>query len=451
MKERYDVIVAGGGPAGIAAALSAARNGASTLLVERYGFLGGMLTAGLVAHYDPIEQMEATGIPLEIYSEMKKRGGVVEYDMTGVEMPFRYWQGGCGLDAEIYKQMALELLKNAGADVLLHAFISDASVRDGKLESIGFAAKGGHIRLQADVFVDATGDGDLCAVAGVPFELGDGQGNCMGSTLCFNLGGVDTEKLFRYLEENPDELGNHPRLGKYIRDPRATAIVQGFYALIAEAHAKGDLAFELPESGLGMCPLPTKGAFHVNAIRLPGKNPIDPTDLTELEVVERGYLMNLFAFIKKYVPGCAESFIMTSGVQVGVRESRHIEGEYRMILKDIEAGTRFDDAVVRTKWGHTDVHSGSGMQWSFSFIEGPYYIPYRALVPKQVDGLLAAGRLISAEQAAMASFRIMPVCSAIGEAAGAAAALCAKSNTEPRRLDAAFLQDALARAGVRLD
>ena len=167
--------------------------------------------------------------------------------------------------------------------------------------------------------------------------------------------------------------------------------------------------------------------------------------------MERGYLMNLFAFIKKYVPGCAESFIMTSGVQVGVRESRHIEGEYRMMLKDIEAGTRFDDAVVRTKWGHTDVHSGSGMQWSFSFIEGPYYIPYRALVPKQVDGLLAAGRLISAEQAAMASFRIMPVCSAIGEAAGAAAALCAKSNTEPRRLDAAFLQDALARAGVRLD
>ncbi|MDL2205492.1 FAD-dependent oxidoreductase [Eubacteriales bacterium OttesenSCG-928-N13] len=451
MKERYDVIVAGGGPAGIAAALSAARNGAHTLLVERYGFLGGMLTAGLVAHYDPIEQMEATGIPLELYSEMKQRGGVVEYDMTGIEMPFRYWQGGCGLDAEIYKQMALDLLKSAGADVLLHAFVSDASVRDGKLESIGVAAKGGHLRLHADVFVDATGDGDLCVAAGVPFELGDGQGHCMGSTLCFNLGGVDTETLFRYLEENPDELGNHPRLGKYIRDPRATAIVQGFYSLIAEAHAKGDLAFELPESGLGMCPLPTKGTFHVNAIRLPGKNPVDPSDLTELEIVERGYLMNLFAFIKKYVPGCAEAFIMTSGVQVGVRESRHIKGEHRMILKDIEAGTRFPDAVVRTKWGHTDVHSGSGMQWSFSFIEGPYYIPYRALVPMQVDGLLAAGRLISAEQAAMASFRIMPVCSSIGEAAGAAAALCAKNKQLPRRLDAALLQDALIRAGVRLD
>lgn len=451
MKERYDVIVAGGGPAGIAAALSAARGGASTLLVERYGFLGGMLTAGLVAHYDPIEQMEATGIPLEIYLEMKKRGGVVEYDMTGVEMPFRYWQGGCGLDAEIYKLMALDLLKGAGADILLHAFVSGATVREGKLESIAVAGKGGCMRLEADVFVDATGDGDLCAAANVPFELGDGRGNCMGSTLCFNLGGVDTEKLFRYLEKNPDELGNHPRLGKYIRDPRASAIVQGFYALIAQARAKGDLTFDLPESGLGLCPLPTRGAFHVNAIRLPGKNPVDPIDLTELEVVERGYLMNLFAFIKKYIPGCAEAFIMTSGTQVGVRESRHIEGEYRLVLRDIQAGTRFDDAVVRTKWGHTDVHSGSGMQWSFSFIEGPYYIPYRALVPQRVDGLLAAGRLICAEQAAMASFRIMPVCSAIGEAAGAAAALCAKRKTAPRHLDAALLQDVLTRAGVRLD
>ena len=371
--------------------------------------------------------------------------------MTGLEMPFRYWQGGCGVDAEIYKQMALELVQASGVELLLHTFVYSAYVHDGRLISIDAACKAGTVTLSASVFVDATGDADLCKAAGVPYELGDSSGVCMSSTLCFNLAGVDTEALYCYLEENPDELGNHPRLGKYIRDPRATAIVQGFYTLIDKARANGDLSFDLPEPGLGMCPLPTPGMFHVNALRLPGLNPVDPDHLTRLEVKERAYLMELFAFIKKYIPGCSEAFIASSATQIGVRESRRILGEYRLTLADIENGTKFNDAVVRTMWGHTDKHSGSSMQWSFHFIPGPYYIPYRSLIPREVGGLLAAGRNISAQHDAMASFRIMPICSAIGEAAGTAAALSVRQSVTPSELSVGLLRETLKMNGVKLD
>jgi len=448
---KYNVIVAGGGAAGIAAALAAARAGASTLLVERYGFIGGMLTAGLVAHYDPIKQIEASGIARELYDRLAERGAVKEFDMEGVEMPFRFWQGGCGIDAEEFKNVALDLLLSSKVDLLLHSWVEKTRVREGRVTGIVACNKSGEQRFDADVVVDATGDADVACQAGVPFDMATREeGGCMSSTLCFNIGGVRMEQLYGYLEENPGELGMHPRQGKYIRDARKTSIVQGFYSLIREARQAGDLTIPLPESGVGMVVLPLEGSFHVNAIRLPGMNPVDAGDLTKLEIVERRYLQEIFSFIKKYIPGCRDAFVMQSATQIGVRESRRIRGEYTLTIDDIKSGTHFPDAVVRTKWGHTDVHSGKDMGWSFEFIEGPYYIPYRCLVPLRAENLLVAGRSISATRQAMASIRIMPVCSAIGEAAGTAAALSASGGKTPRDLDPGLLRETLKSQGVLL-
>jgi hypothetical protein len=365
-------------------------------------------------------------------------------------MPFRFWQGGCGIDAEAYKQLAFDMMREAGVDLLLHAYVCGATARDGRVSDVRLCTKSGPETLQADCFVDATGDGDLCAAAGAAYELGGEDGHCMSTTLCFNLGGVDMEALYRYLEENPDELGNHPRLGKYIRDPRETSIVQGFYRLIEKAKTDGFLTIDLPESGIGMTVLPTPGCFHVNAVRLPGKNPVDADDLTALEILERRMVMELYHFMKAYIPGCGDSFILSTAPQVGVRESRRIVGDYILNIDDIRRGTRFEDAVVRAKWGHCDVHDGKTMRWSFEFIEGPFYVPYRSLIPKGFHNLFAAGRCISGSRMAMASLRIMPMCSAIGEASGTAAALCALDGIGSRSLDISRLQKALTDRGVRL-
>lgn len=447
---KKDVIVVGGGPAGIAAALSAARNGVSTLLVERYGYIGGMATAGLVHHLDPLRIIESSGIPWEIYTKLKKRGMVKEFSVDHFEMPYSFWQGGCTFDPEGFKMLVNQLLQEAGVELLLHSWVSGVITEKEKVIGVQVCNKSGKQNLYAKVIIDATGDADLAAQAGAPFELGDKDGECMALTLCFRIGGVDTEKLYSYLDKNPDQIGNHPRLGKYIKDHRQSIILQGFYKLIAEAREKGDLKISLPESGIGMCLQPRKGEFNVNATRVVGINPVNAKDLTYAELKERDNVRQLVNFMQKYLPGFEEAYLLQTAAQVGVRESRRIVGEYVFKLDDIKEKRKFKDAVVRAKWAHSDTHSGKDMKWSFEFFEGPYWIPYRSLLPQKVDNLLVVGRSISATRQAMASIRIMPICASIGEAAGTAAAIAVQTGVTPRYVDTVILQETLRNQNVVL-
>lgn len=445
-----DVIVVGGGPTGIGAALAAARSGAKTLLIERYGFLGGMATAGLVHHLDPVRLIEASGIAWELYKRLVTLGAVREFSIEGIEMPFAFWQGGCGFDPEAFKTVALELLQDAGVEFLLHSLVTGVIKEGNLIKGLEIHNKSGRQEICGQVIIDATGDGDVAAQGGAAFRMGNEAGECMAPTLCFRLAGIDTERLYAYLDEHPDQIGNHPRLGKYIRDHRRSSIIQGFYDLIAQGRANGDLSIALPETGIGMVMQPREGEFKVNATRVTGIDPTKIEDLTKAELKERANVKELVRFIQKYVPGCEQAYLVETAAQVGIRESRRIAGEYVLSLEDIKGGRRFDDGVVRSKWAHSDVHSGKDMQWSFELIEGPYWIPYRSLLPRGIDNLLVGGRCISATRQAMASIRIMPICVSIGQAIGTAAAIASQAQLSPKKIDVSHIQEKLRSQGVVL-
>lgn len=446
-----DVVVIGAGFAGIAASLAAARNGAEVILVERYGFLGGTATAGLVHHFDPLNIIEATGISKEIYDNLKKRGSLKEFPVENFEIPFSYWQGGSGFDPEDLKILALKMVLKENIKCLLHTKIIDVKTQEENITSIICNNKSGTFSIQAKAYIDATGDADMAAMAGIDFEMGDEHGVCMSPTLAFRVGGVETEKILEYFDENPSQIGNHPRIGKYIRDHRNSIILQGFYDLIKQARDNGDLDIALPETGIGMTIQPRYGEFHVNATRVNKVNATSGDDISMAEITERQNVEKLFCFMKKYLPGFSNSYMIQTADQVGIRESRRIQGEYILTIEDIRNGVKFQDAVVRSKWAHTDKHSGESMQWSFEFIEGPYYVPYRSLITPQIKNILVAGRCISATRDAMASIRIMPVCAQIGEAAGTAAAICCTENTRPFDLNYKYLANRLIENGVCLD
>lgn len=446
----YDVIVAGSGSAGIGAALAAARNGAKTLLVEKNGFLGGLGTAGLVSHFDNIKMLNVTGISMELYDKLKERGALKEFDVSEFDLPYSFWQGGCGFDPEDMKTLILDLMKEAGVDILLHSYVTGTIMNNDRIEGIVLHNKSGRREITGKVIIDATGDGDLAYQAGAEYKMGNDNGECMSPTLSFLIGGVHTERLLEYFDEHPDQIGNHPRLGKYIKDHRRSIIIQGFYDLMQKARDAGDLKIQLPEPGIGLIMQPRYGVYHVNATRVPNINPVDGDSLSYLELRERENVQELYRFMKKYIPGFEDSFIMQTAIQAGIRESRRIIGEYLLKIEDLKGRVKFSDAVVKIMMGHTDVHSGKDMKWSYEFVSGPYYIPFRALIPKKIDNLLVAGRCISVTREAMASIRIMPVCTGIGQAAGTAAALSARAGCTPRELDIVLLRERLAMNGVEL-
>lgn len=446
-----DVVVAGAGFAGLASSLAAARNGAKVILVERYGFLGGTATAGLVHHFDPVNIIEATGISKEIYDELKKRGALKEFPIDQFEIPFSYWQGGSGFDPEDLKNLALKMVLKENIKCLFHTSVVKVDTEGQRITSVICSNKSGMFPITAKVFVDATGDADMAARAGVDFEMGDEKGICMSPTLAFRVGGVETEKILEYFDQNPSQIGNHPRIGKYIRDHRNSIILQGFYDLIKQARDNGDLDVTLPETGIGMTIQPRYGEFHVNATRVNKVDAIDGDELSMAEITERQNVEKLFCFMKKYLPGFEGAYMLQTADQVGIRESRRIKGKYVLTIDDIRSGFKFPDAVVRGKWAHTDKHSGESMQWSFEFIEGPYYVPYRSLISSRIENILVAGRCISATRDAMASIRIMPVCAQIGEAAGTAAAICCRMGAQPVDLEYEHLGGRLIENGVCLD
>ncbi|GIP37257.1 hypothetical protein J31TS4_05370 [Paenibacillus sp. J31TS4] len=442
--ETYDVAVLGGGPAGIAAALAAARAGAKTILVERYGFLGGMSTAALVypwmTFHTAAGRQVIRGIAQEIVDRLVERDASPGHlrDTIGFVHTLTPY------NPEVYKALVFELLKEAGVRLLLHSLVTHTDVKDGRIAGVGIHTKSGPGLIRAKVFVDASGDGDVAYLSGAPWEQGNEANKVQPMTMKFRMKGVRLDEVKTYMIRHPEEFYEKSLISELDRLPLTG--VMGFYSKWKEAE------LPIPREGLLFFTGPGEDEVLVNVSRISGLDPTKVEELTEAEMEGRRQVFLLEAFFRSQIPGFADARVIGTGAQVGVRETRRIVGEYVLQGRDVLAGRRFDDVIARSGYP-IDIHNPEGVGVTANFIRegGAYDIPYRSIVPRGIENLLLAGRCISTSHEAQATTRLTPSCMAIGQAAGAAAAIAAGQRLAVNDVPMAELHRELLRGDALLD
>ena len=410
--KKYDVAVIGGGFSGVAAAISAAREGASVIIIEKSNCLGGAATNCLVNPFMPDktkingEETElSAGLFKTIFEKLKERNAI----------------SAASFLEEDLKLILNEMLAEAGVDVLFQAYLYEATISEGRITELSFATVGGPLSICADYFVDSTGDAQVAYLAGLPTTLGRESDNlCQPMTLCFRLGNVDTKKFYASRE----------RLKQ----------------LHKEALEAGELSN--PRENILVFKTPIPNVLHFNTTRIVKKDPTDPFDVTYAEIEARKQVYEIYDFMKKNADGLENSFLMMTAQQIGVRESRMIVGEYVLTETDLRAFTKFEDSIAACNYD-IDIHNPEGTGTShYYFPEGEYYtIPYRSLIPKNCKNMLVAGRCISSDHGAQASYRIMPTVCCIGEAAGTAIGIAVREHTDVREVNVSLLQSILKKNG----
>jgi hypothetical protein len=442
-----DVLVVGGGPAGIGAAVGAAQAGAKVVLAERYGFLGGNATAALVMPLmsfhtqrpGPEQKGAMTLLPTDhgpgqpviagvlktLLEKLVAAGGAIAPSLdTGYVVPF---------DPEWFKLIALELLDEAGVQFLFHAFASGVLQDHGAVNGVVFETKSGPLAIRARVVIDCTGDADIAVAAGAPVEVGRTDGLVQPMTLMFRMAEFERAAFDAYVREHPKEWRG----------------VHGLWALVRRATEEGNL--QLPREDMLFFATPHEREVSVNSTRVTRVLGTDVWDLSYAEWTSRCQMRQIAAFLRRYVPGFERSYVVQSGVNVGVRETRRIVGDYQLTVEDVLGARKFDDAIARGSYP-VDIHNPTGSGTILKRLPPgeAYDIPLRCLLPRGAEGVLVAGRCLSGTHEAHSSYRVMPIVMATGQAAGVCAAQAALRKGLPRAIDARDVQKELLRQGASL-
>ena len=454
-----DVVVAGAGMPGVVAALAAARSGARTLLTDRFAFLGGNVTAGLLGNFLTFHNMKGEqicdGIPQEITDACIGLGGCFPDRRGHLLNPYGNAYTVTPVEGEALKLVAQRLCVEAGVDLLLNAYTLGPVVEGNRVVGIRVADKSGERVVRAKVVIDATGDADLVAGAGGAFLLGDDAGRVMSISLFFRLGGVDLARHLEYVKQRPDQfmLGEDPFVGKTreeiaagFRHWKDYPLITGYYEAVREAKARREFHPNRERVVFSITTIP--GVVTVNSTSMLGLDPTSGDALTRAALEGREQIYAVRDFFRKYAPGFEQAFVLDSAAALGVRESRRIVGEETLTTAACLEGRKTEQDIARGAYC-LDVHEASGKIVHKHVTGGESYgVPYGTIVPRDVDGILVAGRSLASERFANGSVRVQAHVMAIGQAAGTAAAMCAAKNWQPREVPVSDLRDRLRRQGA---
>ena len=456
-RSNVDVLVVGAGMAGVCAAIAAARGGARTVLTDRYAFLGGNATAGLLGNFLTFHNMKGeqicSGIPQEIVDELIKLGGA--FPEGHLHNAYGNSYSVTPQDGEVLKLVNQKLCLQAGVDLVLNTYTIGPIMDGDRVAGARIVNKSGESEIRAQVVIDASGDADIAAQAGAPFHLGDEQGKLMSISLFSRMGNVNLERHLQHVKENPYNfmLGEDPYIGKSreeiaagLRTHKDYPLVTGYYEAVKLAQSRGEFHPNRQRVVFSITTIP--GVVTINSTSMLGYSGVDNDDLNQVAIEGREQVFKVRDFYRKYAPGFEECYVVDSASAIGVRETRRIIGEETLTDEDCIDARKGPRDIGQGAYC-LDVHQPSGVIEHKHVRDGESYgIPYGVMIPQKVENCIVAGRPVSSDRFANGSVRNQAHIMTIGQAAGTAAAMCAERRTTPRELPVEPLREKLRQDGA---
>ena len=441
VRMEVDVLVVGGGPAGIIAAQAAASDGLKVALIDNRSFVGGNMTIGLpiLGFLGQKGNQIIKGLPQKFIDKLKVLDAASEHRPCPLHMSLTL------VEPEAVKNVGLQVLEEAGVKVLLYVFSAGVVMDDNELKGVIIESKSGREVILAKTVIDCTGDADVAFKAGVECEQGNEHGGAQPPTLMFCMAGVDTEKLRMSIAEEPRTYLTDFIPAEYFGQNNQFIVV-GLRSVMEKAREAG---YNLPVERTILITGLREGEVWVNMSRVNGVDGTDPESLTFGEIEGRRQVEEIQRYLVEFVPGFENARFTKMAPFLGIRETRRIVGNYVMTADDILTCRRFDDAIAVASYP-LDIHHPEGGGCTLTWCGDSYDIPYRSLVPKNVKNLLVAGRSISTTHEAMSAIRVMAPCMAMGEAAGRAAKIAVRKGIAPAEINVDELREELKATGAYL-